>query len=312
MKSLIFENIDYNKSYQAKVFITSLETSVFHWHYDYEIILVLKGSLLVNSGPEQNLLRAGDIILVNNKTIHGMQNTGESNLCLFIQISPKLFDYVLGDRQSYYFYMNSVNGSFVSKVPYAYFVKVAAQIGMSSQHRTPLGELRTHALIRGLLADLVEFAQYDIRQQPLLQMDHSSKNLMIRISEYIEQHLNDSNLSTDVCEMMGMSEKTMYRFLKNSLSLTLKEVITYIRVEKAKMLLNSCEMPVANIIAECGFASEMTFYRTFKKHLGVTPNEYRQNGAEPATKFVNPSVQGYLSFDRGEARFLLQNFADLT
>lgn len=309
MKSLIFENIEHHKSYQAKVFIASLETSVFHWHYDYELLLVLKGSLMVNAGPEQNLLQASDIILFNSKTVHGMQNTGEDNLCLFIQWSPKLFDCVLGDRQMYYFYLNTVNELFKPKVPYAYFVRAAAQIGLSSQKTTALGELRTHALIQNLLADLVEHVQYDIRLQPLVHENDSGSDLMIRISEYIGQHLNCTTLSADVCKMAGMSEKTMYRFLKNSLSLTLKELITYIRIEKAKILLGSGELPVALIIDECGFASEMTFYRTFKKQLGITPNEYRQHGARPASNLVNPAVQGYLSFDKTEAGLLQEQFA---
>jgi hypothetical protein len=33
MRSFIFENIEHHKSYQAKIFISSLEASVFHWHY---------------------------------------------------------------------------------------------------------------------------------------------------------------------------------------------------------------------------------------------------------------------------------------
>lgn len=67
MSSYIFETIEHEEKYPAKVFVTSIEHSSFHWHYDYELILVLKGSLIVNASPKITVLEAGDIVLLIQK-----------------------------------------------------------------------------------------------------------------------------------------------------------------------------------------------------------------------------------------------------
>jgi hypothetical protein len=42
----LYEQIDHSDILPAKVFVTSIENSGFHWHNDVEIILVLKGSVI--------------------------------------------------------------------------------------------------------------------------------------------------------------------------------------------------------------------------------------------------------------------------
>ncbi len=55
----IFENTEHSKSYLANIYITNLESSRLHWHYDYELIIVLNGSLLVYAGSEPSILQPG-------------------------------------------------------------------------------------------------------------------------------------------------------------------------------------------------------------------------------------------------------------
>jgi hypothetical protein len=42
MSRSIFEVIEYEKKMPAKIFITSIEQSYYHWHFDYEFLLVFK------------------------------------------------------------------------------------------------------------------------------------------------------------------------------------------------------------------------------------------------------------------------------
>ena len=91
MNNYNFELIEYNNFQSARIFITSIQYSNFHWHPEYEFIFVLKGSIKINTRPEAVILREGDLILLNSRTMHEIQCTNESNLLLFIQIVPELF-----------------------------------------------------------------------------------------------------------------------------------------------------------------------------------------------------------------------------
>ncbi|MGN0664929.1 MAG: helix-turn-helix domain-containing protein [Huintestinicola sp.] len=48
------------------------------------------------------------------------------------------------------------------------------------------------------------------------------------------------------------------------------------RLERAKRLLSSTDLTIAEIAAKCGYATEYNFMRQFKSRIGKTPTEYRR------------------------------------
>ena len=48
-----------------------------------------------------------------------------------------------------------------------------------------------------------------------------------------------------------------------------------IRIESAKKLLRETQKTMLEIIAECGFGSDRSFYRQFKEAVGESPYKYR-------------------------------------
>ncbi|MDR2792530.1 MAG: AraC family transcriptional regulator [Treponema sp.] len=307
--SSLFEKIEHKRSYPAKIFITMLDSSKLHWHYDYELLLVLNGSLQVFSGPDPFFMNAGDIVLINSKAIHGYKCTGNENLCLFIQFPPSLFEPVLGTQQLYHFYLNSTNRIITPKVPYHYFIRLAARIGISSRQFSSIAELRTHALLQTLVADLVEYVEYDIRSGNIGSDLDSIGERISEINIFIDSHLQNENLPADVFDNFGITEKTLYRYLKSITGQTLKDIIITARVEKSKQLLRETDRHAAIIADECGFFNEATFYRVFKKETGRTPKEYRKCAPPPP---VDAKIQGYLRYDEKIAECLLGNYTEYT
>jgi transcriptional regulator GlxA family with amidase domain len=102
-----------------------------------------------------------------------------------------------------------------------------------------------------------------------------------------------------------MCEKTAYRFFKENLGESPYETLNTIRVEKAKIMLKNTKTSIIVISEQCGFGTENTFYRNFKKILGITPNNYRNN---VITVKHNPRIQGYLSFNKSNAIALLKSY----
>ncbi|MFV0412900.1 MAG: AraC family transcriptional regulator [Oscillospiraceae bacterium] len=306
MRKTAFEPIFHEAAVPAKIFTASIGASSYHWHYDYELVLVLKGSVLVYNGPQPTLMQAGDILLVNSRAVHGLQRAKEQNLCLFIQFAPELLALPTAPNSRYHFTLNSAAPNFLPRCPYAVFVREAATAGLYSQQQGLLGRLQVTAQIYRLLACLVEHSQYEIHTGPGSPPPENTSELVVAVSQYVENHLQSPTLGTDVCRAFGTAEKTLYRILKNDLGITLKEMIDITRIEKAQQMLRGSKKPVSVIADTCGFASEMTFYRLFKKTAGVTPAVYRGNAkACPAKR----EIQGYLNFDANEANCLMKQMA---
>ena len=301
----MYEAIEHKKNFPAKVFTTSIGRSYYHWHYDYEIMLVLKGSVYINVWPDVYTVNAGDIVLMNSKVVHGLQKTDNDNICLFIQLKKGLFENWQEENQKYRFYLNSVKEQIKPKVPYSQFVRTAALIGLECEGKTLTNLYRMQALLYTLVADLFEYAHYDIIQYSNNSADEEESDILLKIIEYVEEYFYEEDIAEKLCNYIGMSEKTLYRFLKSHTNMTLKEMITTIKMEKAKYLLSTTDKPVSVIATESGFGNDKTFYRIYKKETGMTPTEYKQKKEHAKEQ---KEIQGYLEFKKSEAIKLLKSY----
>lgn len=103
--------------------------------------------------------------------------------------------------------------------------------------------------------------------------------LASNIIEIINQSYMDPNLSLDsIADKVNLSSSYVGKLFKKLTSKSISEVITEVRMEKAKELLKTTNMSVSEIVENVGFASSAYFYPLFKKMNGVTPNDYRQSG----------------------------------
>lgn len=306
MKTYMYEAIEHDINFPAKIFTTSIGKSYYHWHYDYELLVVLKGSIILTIWPESRVVYARDIILINSKVVHAFNHTNEDNICLFIQLRKELFENWQDKKQNFHFYLNSAFDVVKPKIPYSEFIRTAALIALTSPGESLVDTHRIKALLYGLIADLFEYTQYDIRQyHPDYEGMEEETDILLRIIEFVEQNFTSENISNKVCRYIGMSEKTLYRFLKRHIDLTLKDLVIITKLEKAQYLLSETEKQICIVAQECGFGNDKTFYRIFKNKFGVTPTEYRQYGTAMET---NKKIKGYLDFNKGEAKRILLNF----
>jgi AraC-like DNA-binding protein len=65
------------------------------------------------------------------------------------------------------------------------------------------------------------------------------------------------------------------RIFKKTYRQTPHQYLVFVRLEKAKMLLQSA-IPITEACYACGFESIPSFTTLFKKTTGLTPSEYRQ------------------------------------
>lgn len=299
MSSYIFETVEFKNQYPVNAFAASIQSSSFHWHYEYELIVVLKGSIIVSVSPKPIDMHQGDIILVNSKTVHEIKSE-DQNICIILQLDPGLFKKENSDNAYYRFYLNSVVNEESAKKEYSYFVKKVAGIVLPILQQDRKACYRLRAKVYDLIADLFEYVQYDMHLKTE-QSDSNAATLM-KIIDYLKDNLSEEDVTGSLYKEIGMGEKTVYRYLKEHAGFSLKEMLDTLRVNEAKRLLKNTEKSIGYIIDECGFGSENTFYRIFKKSAGLTPNEYRQRKIDMEG---SPKLRGYLDFEQGEAKRIL-------
>lgn len=102
------------------------------------------------------------------------------------------------------------------------------------------------------------------------------KSLFKKIERYI--HLNYIKMLTpeDIAAHFYISNTYLYRIMKSEGKISPARYLTGVRLSKATELIETSSISLKNIAKECGFESEQSFYRNFKKAYGMPPSQYRR------------------------------------
>lgn len=96
-----------------------------------------------------------------------------------------------------------------------------------------------------------------------------------QVVTYIEQHLNDKLTPALLATELGMSEAAFSRKFKSKVGETPMRFVTQVRLEVASRMLAEHDKSLAQISAECGFSDQAHLSRNFKRHIGVSPSQFR-------------------------------------
>ncbi len=92
--------------------------------------------------------------------------------------------------------------------------------------------------------------------------------------QYIDQHFMEYSLCLNsLGQHFNCSVSKLQKAVKSATGITIANYIEKKRMEKAVELLAKKQKPVAQIAAECGFASTNSFYKAFKRSYGKAPTE---------------------------------------
>ncbi len=304
MCAYIYESIRHSNENRIKLFTASMDYSGFHWHHDYEIVLVLKGQIEIVENASELCLDEGNFLLLNSRAVHAIRRKTRDNLCLFLQISPEL----LGNTGSnfYYFYLNSRDASKEPGNGYAHYRRLLAKAGYENSLISP-NKYRINAYIYTLLADLFDFAIYDIYQKGGLDsLDLDDVELFMQIVDYIQENCCSQDVLSEARKQLGLGEKTLYRFMKKYTGRSPKQFVLEHRINIAMNMLRNTKYSIPYIASYCGFNAENTFYRAFKQEAGITPGEYQKQNTDVK---IDMEIKGYLPFHQEEARYLLKKYA---
>lgn len=112
---------------------------------------------------------------------------------------------------------------------------------------------------------------------------NSSKKVVERAKVYIEAHFADPGLTLDkVAREAGMSPNYFSALFKQGAGKSFIASLTEIRLSHAKMLLESGDHRSYEVSYLCGYENPTYFSTIFKRHVGVSPSEYR--GLKEITK----------------------------
>ena len=113
------------------------------------------------------------------------------------------------------------------------------------------------------------------------QTEESETSTVFLIKDFIAKHYANESLSVkDISEQVFLSPSYVCTIFKNETNLTLNQYLTQYRIERAKKLLQDPRYKITDISSKVGYSDGNYFGKTFKKMVGLSPSEYREQNAQ--------------------------------
>ena len=100
---------------------------------------------------------------------------------------------------------------------------------------------------------------------------------IIGITRYVQEHLAEEVSLSVLAEEFHLNPQYISQLFKNEIGVGFLAYLTNIRMEKAKKLLLSTSLSVAEVAEQSGYGDYRVFTKSFKKTEGITPSQYRRD-----------------------------------
>ena len=97
------------------------------------------------------------------------------------------------------------------------------------------------------------------------------------ITRYLQEHLAEEVSLSVLAEEFHLSAQYISQLFKNEIGVGFLTYLTNIRMERAKQLLLSTSLSIAEVSEQSGYSDYRVFTKVFKKSEGITPSQYRRD-----------------------------------
>ena len=112
----------------------------------------------------------------------------------------------------------------------------------------------------------------------LKNLSEAQQKTVLQLQNLIESHLSNELFSIEeLADQMNMSRMQLYRFTKEVFSCSPNQLLKEQRLLKAKQLLESKSISIAEVARKCGFSQPAYFSKCFKEKYSCNPKEYQLN-----------------------------------
>src|SRR5690348_176354 len=96
-----------------------------------------------------------------------------------------------------------------------------------------------------------------------------------RVLAYIEEHVDERVAVQQLAATVHMSPFHFTRVFKVAIGHSPHAYLTRVRMERARELLATTQMPIVEVARRVGFQTQAHFTCVFRRHSGTTPRAFR-------------------------------------
>ena len=139
-------------------------------------------------------------------------------------------------------------------------------------------KLQTEEAVKNLQYNMpIDFARRVAQQK----LPEGVSKEVFSCMQFIGTHINEPISAADVVAYSERSRAYLFKRFRDELGVGIGAYITQCRLREAKSLLRYTDKSLGEISSYLCFSSQSHFQNAFRKHTGITPNDYRKARKKP-------------------------------
>lgn len=226
---------------------------MFHPHG--ELLYVTKGTISITVDGSTHLLTQGQLAVVFPYLTHSYQDAPDAEviILLFDPAQTAFDNTLLKHKPTQCFTQAEALAPILERA--VYMIK----------HHKPKTAM---AYVNAALGELLELLT--------LEPAKGASDVTAQILAYCSEHYTQDITVRSVAEALFLSESYVSKIFSRNLNYSFREYINALRIRKAQSMLESTNLSIGQIMAQCGFRNQSSFNRIFRQSCGLSPREYRR------------------------------------
>lgn len=253
-----------HQNYNNRVMVDKYNTLIFepHLHRAAEIIFMLKGSCSVIVDGREAVIKAGDALVVFPNCIHSYVRE-ENPLALGIIFDVELFPELAKSFRHKRLIDPVITSEKLSKSGLENLAYEMADKYFTASNVEKKGYLLL------FVGKLLHFFETEERQDV-------SEEIIDEIFNICRENCCSITKLTDVSKRLHISAGYLSHIFSKRINMSFCDYINSLKTSVAAELISKTDKSMAEIAELSGFLTLRTFNRAFKKHLGVSPTNYKK------------------------------------
>lgn len=283
-----YELISHNYIRGFHLFLVRILYRTPHLHREFEVNLILDGSVEILSQGREYHAETGDFFVFDPYQPHELRAREGTVLILSIQISPAFFSDYFPQMESVRFGTEIFHRAASPRHQQLY--RQLLELTCCYCQKAPFYELDCARDINALFRALLDVSAFTVVSEAERPAQRARQERVRYLAERIEGGFSEKLLLGDLAKELGVDLYYLSHFFREHFGLSFQEYLAKLRCEKARRELLLTDRSLLDISLSCGFSSPKYFQRAFQKQYGATPREYRRQAPRETGELPAASV----------------------
>lgn len=277
-------NSSVNNSFVLTPYCNAYFEAPFHFHPEYELILIEEGEGVSYVGDSARKLRPGDFMLIGSNLAHlwlsddkyYIPGTTEVSRSIYAQFGPNVLPANLDSIPELH---NIYRLLLASSRGLIFTGSNVDRLAQEFRDIVPLEGFRKWSSLLSLLDNLSANADYQYLTTSTYDVKTNtwSDKVVERVNQYIAVNYCQEVTLSELCDLVHMNPSSLCRYYKRVTKRKIFDYLAQTRIEYSLKLLRSTNYSISQIALECGYNSPSHFYHQFKDITGYAPTDYVEN-----------------------------------